>query len=467
MTGLIDAPAVLDAPEALPAIGAPSLMAAFERLDAPLVFVRTAPFAGLAPADQPSVLRRSAERALTVATARDVVCLPAAPDPTFVELLAGLGLGPDASRIVVPRGDPAGPIARRFLADPIALARIARLLPGCEAAWLAPGHSARSDAALAAAIAATRGAPVRVLAGSPALVARVDHKHVVRAAALELGVPLAAGTVVSLALGGDGRPTSLEPLQRAIRRIARRSGKAIVRGALGASGSSVSVTGPEGLVGPVGAEFAARPAQSVYLVEEHLEVLASPNVQVFIDPSGEPACVSVADQLLSSNLGYRGNAYPSAAETLPAMIESSLVMATWLSRLGYRGVLGLDFIEYADRAGNLRHLLAEINPRFNGSAQPVAMLERLNRGRETAGAPPIEAFAGGVVETRARSVPELLRGLGSRLYDSASGAGVLPFHTAGLPQGMCGLVAFAHTRDDAVEAFEELEAEGKDAGHAR
>jgi hypothetical protein len=228
----------------------------------------------------------------------------------------------------------------------------------------------------------------------------------------------------------------------------------------------VFVTGPEGFTGVAGEAFAARPAQSVYLVEEHLAVLASPNVQVFIDPAtGAASCVSVADQLLTPTLGYRGNAYPSVAETAPAMVAASLRMASWLSREGYRGILGLDFVEYVDPAGRVRFVLAEINPRFNGASQPVAMLERLNRQRQAAGEPPIGGFAGGVVPTRARTVPELLQRLGSRRYDRSSGRGVLPFHTAGLPDGVCGLVAFAGSRADAVEVFEELEAEGKYGPH--
>lgn len=456
MTGLAEVPVT-----AL-ATGVPSLLMRLEGLGAPLVHARTAPF----PGDHVTLGARSAERMLTVAGARDVVCLPAAPDPTFVAWLAELGLAPELDRIVVPAGAPTAPLGPRFLADPGALRRVASLLPADGAAWLSPIVSAPDDAPLAAAIAAVRRAPVRVLAGHPTLVARVDHKPVVRAAALELGVPVADGTVVTLALDADGRHTDLGPLQQAIRAFSSSSGRAIVRGAAGVGGSSVFVTGPEGFTGAAGEAFAARPAQSVYLVEEHLSVLASPNVQVFIDPAtGAARCVSVADQLLTPTLGYRGNAYPSAAETAPAMVAASLRMASWLSREGYRGILGLDFVEYADAAGRPRFVLAEINPRFNGASQAVAMLERLNRQRQAAGRPPIGGFAGGVVPTRARTVSELLQRLGSRRYDPSSGCGVLPFHTAGLPDGVCGLVVFAGSRADAVHAFEELEAEGKGASH--
>jgi hypothetical protein len=462
MTGVAREPVPARAPAA-PAMAAPSVLASLEAIGAPLLHARTAPF----PGAHVTLPLRSAERMLTLAGPGDVVCLPVAPDPTFVECLLELGLGADPARIVVPRGEATALLWPRLLADAPSLGRIAALLPATGTAWLATMASVPDDLSLAAALAAVRGAPVRVLGGGPDLVARVNHKPVVRAAALALGVPVADGTVVRLPPDADGRHGDLAPLHRAIQAVTASTGRAIVRGAVGASGSSVFVTGPDGLTGATGERFTAVPAQSTYLVEAFHEVLVSPNVQVFIDPHTRTAtCVSVTDQLLTPELAHRGNAYPSLAETAPAMVEASLRLAGWLAGQGYAGILGLDFVEYADPDGGRRFVLAEINPRYNGATQPMAMLERLNRQRRAASAPAIGAVAGGVLRTPARSVPALLRSLGSRRYDPVSGAGVVPFHTAGLPDGVCGLTVFAPTRAEAVQAFERLEAEGKGLPHA-
>ncbi len=449
MTGILDAPSV--------AIGTatPTLVASLASLDAPIVYVRNAPFPGALV----TLPLRSAERALTLAGPRDVVCLPIEPDPLFVALLAELGLGPDRSRIVVPRGEPTALIGPRFLADREAVERIAALLPATGTVWLAPGGlSHPDDARLAAAIAAARGAPVRILGGDPGLVARIDHKPVVREAAIALGIPVAEGTVVTLSLDADGRPIDLAPLHQAIRAVAG-EGRAIVRGAHGSSGDAVFTAGPEGLTGDTLHAFESSRPQSVYLVEQLLTIRTSPNVQMFIDPAGAAVCVGVADQLLTAGLAHHGNAYPSEARTAAAMVAASMRMAEWLSQQGYRGVFGLDFVEYEDDYARPRWILAEINPRFNGSTQPAAMLERLNRLRGAAGQTPIAAFAGGVLPTRARTVRELLQRLGSRRYDRASGSGVVPFHTAGLSDGVYGLTVFAPSRADAIKAFKELEAE--------
>jgi hypothetical protein len=106
--------------------------------------------------------------------------------------------------------------------------------------------------------------------------------------------------------------------------------------------------------------------------------------------------------------------------------------------------------------------LAELNPRFNGASQPVAMLERLNRANRAAGRPLIAAFAAGVVPTPARTVAELVAQLGSALFDPARGSGAVPFHTAGLPDGSCGLAVFGPSRDEAERQLTALmEAPGR------
>jgi hypothetical protein len=161
--------------------------------------------------------------------------------------------------------------------------------------------------------------------------------------------------------------------------------------------------------------------------------------------------VGISDQLLSeTGLVHRGNVYPSRAKTAAEMVEGAMTVSRWLAREGYRGFLGFDFVEYADAAGQPRWVLAELNPRFNGASQPVVMLERLNRAARAAGRPEIAAFAAGVVPTPVCTFAELEQQLGRRLFDPATGRGVVPFHTAGLRDGSCGLAVFGASRD-AVE----------------
>jgi hypothetical protein len=168
--------------------------------------------------------------------------------------------------------------------------------------------------------------------------------------------------------------------------------------------------------------------------------------------------VGVSDQLLSAGLAHRGNVYPSRARTLGDMVAGAITLSRWLARGGYSGFLGFDFVEFADPGGAPCWVLAELNPRFNGASQPVAMLERLNRVNRAAGRPEIAAFAAGVVPTSARSFAELERLLGPALFDPATGRGAVPFHTAGLRDGSCGVTVFGPSRDEAEQTLTELTA---------
>lgn len=453
---------------ATPVAGAPGLIAALARLEAPVVHthcIRAVPGVEQVLQLTPMQRARTAERALVLAGPQDVVCLAALPDPAFVARLEELQLGPGRDRIVVPHPDAergAG-LVDCLLDDAAALRRIAQLLPSAGAAWLGPLMASPADQVLAAALGAHFAPGVRTWGDNPGLAARVNRKHVVRATAIELGLPVAEGTVVSL---DAGSARDLSTLRAAVRRVAARTGRAIVRGDVGAAGSSVFVLDGTEDARALSARLSGDP-QGLYLVEELLDVIASPNVQVFIDPIDRSVgCIGVTDQLLSPGLGHVGNIYPSRAATLPEMIGAALTFSRWLAHEGYAGVLGFDFVEYADTEGRPRYVLAELNPRYNGASQPVAMVERLNRVRSAAGRPAIGAFAAGVVSTAARSYTAFDRLLGERRFDPETGCGAVPFHTIGLPGGSCGVAVFGPTREEVEREFAVLAQTGAEANAA-
>jgi hypothetical protein len=88
---------------------------------------------------------------------------------------------------------------------------------------------------------------VRAADGSPPeLVAYADQKHHVRAKAVELGVPVADGEVVTLPRAGGRRRRDYDALRSAVHRHLGATGQAIVRGAQGAAGASTFVVGGRG-----------------------------------------------------------------------------------------------------------------------------------------------------------------------------------------------------------------------------
>ncbi len=402
-------------------------------------------------------LDRYAERALLLATYGDVVCVPRPVDACYLEFLSRLGLGPRPEHIVVPSGSDRGagrPLAERLLCDPGVLSRAARAV-GAGEVVIEPYAATPEMMALAEVMERDSGIPVRV-DGSPRITRYADQKHLMRARAEELGIPVAEGEVAELAFAGGRRRRDLEPVRAAVERQLRSTGRVIIRGASGASGSSTFVVGRGGEdTSGVLRRIASRTDNRIYLVEAMVEATVSPNVQLHV-PSTEGPLVSVGitDQRWSRGLTHAGTQLPSSAKTVDAMHAWARILATWMRAQGYTGLVGFDFVEYRDaRTGGPRSFLAEVNPRVNGGTYPLAVRARLNRAAERSGRPPAPAFVSGTVETRARSFARVKAAIGHLLFDPDRGTGVLPYATGCLEHGKCALVALAASRLRAAELY--------------
>lgn len=385
------------------------------------------------------------------------MCVPGPVDPDFLRFLAGLGLGPRPEHVVVAGGNGRGvgrPLAERLLGEPAMLARAARAL-GTGEVTIEPYAATTDVMALAEVMERESGIPVR-MDGSPRITRYADQKHHMRARAQELGVPVADGEVAELAYAGGRRRRDLEPVRVAIERQLRRSGRVIVRGACGASGSSTFVVGRGGEdIGGVLRRLASRADNRVYLVEAMVEATVSPNVQIRIPSGSAPViCTGITDQRWSRGLTHAGNQIPSSARMVDAMEAWARILANWMRGQGYTGLVGFDFVEYRDPVtGGLRAILAEVNPRVNGGTYPLAVRARLNAAAARSGRPQAPAFVSGTVETRARSFARVRAAVGHLLFDTDRGTGVVPYATGCLEHGQCSMVALASSRLRAAELY--------------
>lgn len=400
---------------------------------------------------------RYSERALLLAGEGDAVCVPRPVDPEYLAFLAGLGLGPRPEHIVVPSPNgrsSARPLAERLLGDPGVLSRTARTL-GAQAVTIEPYAATPEVMALAEVMERDSGIPVRV-DGSPRVTRYADQKQHMRAKAQELGIPVAEGEVAELAFAGGRRRRDLEPVRAAIERQLRHTGRVIVRGASGASGSSTFVVGRGGEdTGGVLHRIAARTDNRTYLVEAMVEATVSPNVQIGIPAGDGPlVCVGITDQRWGRGLTHTGNQLPSSARMVEAMEAWARILATWMRRQGYTGLAGFDFVEYRDpTTGGPRAILAEVNPRVNGGTYPLAVRARLNAAAAAAGRPEAPAFVSGTVDTRAASFARVRAAIGHLLFDPDRGTGVVPYATGCLDYGKCALVALGGSRLKAAELY--------------
>ena len=398
-------------------------------------------------------VHHSPERALLLARSNDVVCVGSEVDTVYLDYLAELGLGPYPANIIVASdyGDvsPSAPLCKTLLESPEALARLTRRMQKCQADSIHPFISSAGHFHLALALGKRLGLRVEVLSSDPELVARLDHKRHIRAAAIQLGIPVAPGEVLHLPQGSSPSHR-LRVVREAVLRQSIHTGRIIVRGASGASGSSTFLVSPrESEIEQLAATLEQRRDNPWYLIEAMVDADSSPNIQMYVGPSAEAIeCVAVSDQRLTRNLVHQGNAYPSQARCLNDMIRWSQQMAQWLLEAGYIGIAGFDFVEYHDANGTPKAFLAELNPRVNGASYPLALRERLGG---------IPAMASGTIYTGVRDFAELRHELDQLLFSVARQGGVIPYNTGCLQYGQCGMIALGASRQEADELYAEAE----------
>jgi len=99
---------------------------------------------------------------------------------------------------------------------------------------------------------------------------------------------------------------------------------------------------------------------SARLIED---VKHSPNVNAIVFEEGKTEIICISDQILRG-CKYLGNIYPSIIDkkSKKAIIETTKIVGNHLSKKGFKGVFGLDFI--IDSRGNLYTI--DLNPRRQG-----------------------------------------------------------------------------------------------------
>ena len=377
-----------------------------------------------------------AERALLLAAPGDRVCLPAPVDADFLEFLRQWGIGPQAEDIVtLSRPEDGRCFTARLLEDKSSLERLVARVGGRDVR-LHPFYASPREFELAGRIESLTGSRVTVLGGSAEVVRHIYGKHHVRHEAQRLGIPLAPGEVIELALPGQGGRRDVTELAAAIARHLPLTGRVIVRGASSSSGTcTFIVTSEAGSKPAVLCEIAGREDETIFLVDSMYAMTDSPNIQTFIEPgSGAISLASVCDQRLQDGISYQGNQYPSSATLLPEMTAAAFALSSWIAGLGFTGLAGFDFVEFIGARGTPDFVLAEINPRINGATFPVILRERVNERRGSG--PEINAMLTAGIRTTARTFREVRRLCGSDLFDASTGRGIFPYYLGALPAGV-------------------------------
>ncbi len=407
---------------------------------------------------------RASERALVLARPQDIVCVADEVEPAYLAYLAELGIGPAPERVVAMSrfGDhaPNRALWARLAGNTEALRVLGGLLRAAGPLRLHASIASRGSHSLAAALEIAGETEVRVLGGDPDLVEYADQKHHIRERALALGIPVANGEIVALAMAGGRRRRDYDALRAAVERQLVPTGRVLVRGTHGSGHSASYVVGNGGTdVDGLVRGLSERTENRCFLVEVMVSATVSPNVQLHVAPGGGPiTCAGITDQRWERPLVHGGNLYPSAARLAETMIGWSRRLAESLQEDGYAGLLGLDFVEYAHPStGEPRAFLAELSPRVTNDTYPLALFGRLNAAQRASKNPESAAFVSGTIDTRPRRFADFRRAAGHLFYNAATGYGVVPHHVGSLSRGKCSVVVLGQSRDTVLRAYGELQ----------
>ena len=389
------------------------------------------------------------EKGLILARPQDLVCLTTDTHPAHIDQLSRLGFGPERDNIIYL--NERTPSTRKLshagllLEDQTLLQAICRrIAPGAELI-INPFIVTAECIEFAAELGRRRGCEVRVDGGNIDIVSTCIQKHLVLAKARELGIPVPRGEVVVLEPDTDGdSPLNLQPLREAVDRQ-RAAGSAVI------IKSGVEVLASKIFILPTGQDnidlalhrLGPSLRSTTYLVEMFYNVTRSPNIVFSVNGAGGPIrCVGITDQRLSPELAPQGNIFPSRAGYL---------LSRWLQAEGFCGIVGYDFCEYTDPAtGKPAFFLTEINPRINGSVYPLFVQARLEKtyGR------PIEAFLSVKwFKAGTFSLAEFHERFRQMFFDPPKMAGMVPYNTSAIKQGIVDLVFLGRTREEVAELF--------------
>jgi hypothetical protein len=394
------------------------------------------------------------ERALLLARPGDLVCVLKKVEDAYLDFLSDLGLGPNRENVVVAgrQQEELKDVFAAFLANPGVISEMRDLMNERTAFHLQTFISSQEDFKMAALFEEALNKPVTSLRSNLSVVERANHKHYARTKAVELEVPVPPGEIVEM-----GPEFDLRGLEAAIRRQINTTGKVIVKGSYGFSGSSITVVeNDSGSIRNALSAISNGRDNDIFVVEAFFNVRVSPNFLMYIDAE-YVTCVAITDQLLDANLGHEGNSYPSRAKTLPEMHDSAQKISRWLQEDGYRGFCGFDFGEYVDEeTGGYDHFLSDINPRINASAYPKALMERLNREELDPGRPPIDVFLSANMKTNAKTFSELSRQCGPMFFSPRKGKGIVPYNTGCLEYGKFTAAILGKSWEEVLQIYDEL-----------
>jgi hypothetical protein len=362
------------------------------------------------------------ERALLLVEPDDYIVLNHSPDQAYLDYLIDIGIG--TRNLLIPSPSHQGEsLSEKVLKDKSLLAFLQRLGEDGNQVVLHPYMSTQLEAKIAHQIKGTVNGP------PPELSLKVNSKIYLPTLLHELALPVPEYEIVN----------SMKVVETAKKFIAQYE-QIIIIGNHTYGGLAVWPIRNQAELNAFTINLSQCNTEELFLVEKMYDVLCSPNIQYLISESAIQA-LGMSDQILDQGMKHHGNTYPSSATQLETLWHNSRRLCEALQTQGYRGLLGLDFIETTEG----KVFAVDINGRANASSfglyvlrklfpdsypeKHLIMLTHINIGKPA-------------------TFTELRDILGHNLFDLQTRQGILPYNTGFLQWGKFSAIIIANTQQE-------------------
>ena len=367
-------------------------------------------------------LNEYSQRALLLAEKNDYIILNRSPDKDYLDYLLNIGIG--TQNLLIPENQGES-LSDRVLRDKTLLNFLQKLGGKSNNLVLHPYVSTSSEAKIAHIIQATLNAP------SPDLSLKINSKIYLLSLLQTLALPTPKYEIAN----------SLTVINIA-KKLIDRYEKIIVLGNYSYGGLAIWPIMDEETFNTFQQDVSQCHPKEQFIVEKLYDVISSPNIQYQIEPNAIHA-LGITEQLLDDKLEYHGNHYPLSTTTqLEKIQQDSYRICEQLQSQGYRGILGMDFIE--TREGKL--FIVDINGRANASSFGLNVIRKLfPDSYQTKYFSILTHINIGKNVTFA----ELIDKLGKKtLFDKQIGQGILPYNTGCLQWGIFSAIIIANTQQE-------------------
>ncbi len=353
-----------------------------------------------------SSIHSHCDRALPASSSHDLVVLRGRQDHAYCKWLRTQGLGP-GHVVEYKESSRAFSLAECIIRNPAPILKIIKKT-GRRPVYV-PWYSGGKEAEAAEILGAD------LFGATEKATTQYNDKALFKDICQQIGIPVVSGT--SFKMEGDNDANE-EDMARVINGHLAAHGTVIIRGTVGESGISLYKTTGNDL--PELYEEITATGEKMVLIEPFLPVISSPGDQWAIDRDGKIDHIGVTDQVCEKGMVHIGTQHgPPLSKRLHDLIsQTSLKIVQHMSQVGYRGVLGIDYIVTDENVYPV-----ENNARFNASSYPWLITDTIRKR-----IPSIDYWKFIKIKTPPCSFPQLADRLHDILYDGKKVNSIFPYN---------------------------------------